>query len=47
MCNASGKAIGFQLTQVHGDELKPLMFGGKVLSESEQNYAALNKELLA
>ena len=46
MCDASGKAIGFQLTQVHGD-LKPLRFGGKVLSESEQDYAALNKELLA
>ena len=47
MCDASGKAIGFQLVQVHGDELKPLIFGGRVLSESEQDYAALNKELLA
>lgn len=42
-----GKAIGFLLAQVHDDELRPITFGGRLLSDTEQRYATLDKELLA
>ena len=35
-CDASGKAIGFMLAQMYDNMLKPIMFGGRVLSETEQ-----------
>ena len=46
-CDASGKAIGFMLTHMYHNMLKPIMFGGRVLSEAEQRYATVDKELLA
>ena len=46
-CDASGKAIGFMLAQMYDNMLKPIMFGGRVLSEVDQRYAAVDKELLA
>ena len=46
-CDASGKAIGFMLAQMYDNMLKPIMFGGRVLSEVEQRYATVDKELLA
>ena len=46
-CDASGKAIGFMLAQMYDNILKPIMFGGRVLSEAEQRYATVDKELLA
>ena len=42
-----GKAIGFLLAQVHDDELRPITFGGRLLSDTEQRDATLDKELLA
>ena len=35
-CDASGKAIGFMLAQMYDKMLKPIMFGGMVLSKAEQ-----------
>ena len=35
-CDASGSAIGFMLAQ---DQIKPITFGGRVLSETEGRYA--------
>ena len=46
-CGASGKAIGFMLAQMYDNMLKPIMFGGRVLSEAEQRYATVDRELLA
>ena len=34
-CNASGKTIGFMLAQMYDNMLKPITFGGRVLSEAE------------
>ena len=45
-CDASGKAIGFMLAQMYDNMLKPIMFGGRVLSKEEQQYATVDKELL-
>ena len=45
--DASGSAIGFMLAQQHGDQLRPVMFGGRVLSDVERPYATIDKELLA
>ena len=45
--DASGSAIGFMLAQQHGDQLRPVMFGGRVLSDVERRYATIDKELLA
>ena len=30
-CDASAKVIGFMLAQQHGDQLRPIMFGGRVI----------------
>ena len=46
-CNASDKGIGFMLAQQHDDQLRPIMFGGRVLTDIEQSYATIDKELLA
>ena len=46
-CDASGSAVGFMLAQQHGDQLRPVMFGGRVLSDTERRYATIDKELLA
>ena len=47
-CDASDKAIGFMLAQRHNDQLRPpIMFGGRVLTDVEQRYATIDKELLA
>ena len=35
------------LAQMYDNMLKPIMFGGRVLSEAEQRYATVDKELLA
>ena len=47
LSDASGKAIGFMLAQMYDNMLKPIMFRGRVLSEAEQRYATVDKELLA
>ena len=44
-CDASDKAIGFMLAQRHDDQLRPIMFGRRVLTDIEQRYAKINKEL--
>ena len=46
-CDASVKAIGFMLAQQHDDQLRPIVFGGRVLTNIEQRYATIVKELLA
>ena len=46
-CDASDKTIGFMLAQQHHDQLHPIMFGGRVLTDIEQRYATIDKELLA
>ena len=45
-CDTSGKAIGFMLAQMYDNILKPMMFGGRVLREVEQQYSTMDKELL-
>ena len=45
-CNESGKAIGCMLLKLYDNMLKPITFGGRVLSEAEQQYAAVHKQLL-
>ena len=35
------------LAQMYDNILKTIMFGGRVLSEAEQRYATVDKELLA
>ena len=47
LCDASDKAIGFMLAQRHGDQLRSIMFGGRVLTDIEHRYATIDKELLA
>ena len=46
-CDASDKAIDFMLAQLHDDQLRLIMFGGRVLTDTEQRYATIDKELLA
>ena len=46
-CNASDKAIGFMLAKQHDDQLRPIMFWRRVLTDIEQRYATIDKELLA
>ena len=46
-CDASDKAIGFMLAQQYDDQLRPIMFGGRVLTDVEQRYATIDKELMA
>ena len=46
-CDASDKAIGFMLAQRHDDQLRSIMFGGRVLTDIEHRYATIDKELLA
>ena len=45
-CDASDKAIGFMLAQQHDDQLRPIIFAGRVLTDIEQRYATIDKELL-
>ena len=45
--DASGKGIGFYLVQKHNGVLKPILFGGRVLSDAERKYAPTDQELLA
>ena len=45
--DASLTAIGFMLAQEREGELVPIMFGGRSLNKSEQNYSPLDRELLA
>ena len=35
------------LVQIHDGELKPIMFGGPVLTDTETKYATLDRKLLA
>ena len=35
------------LAQLHDNQLRPIMFGGRVLTDIEQRYATIDKELLA
>ena len=46
-CDPSDKAIGFVLAQRHDDQLSPIIFGGRVLTDVEQRYATIDKELLS
>ena len=34
------------LAQIHGEDLKPIHFGGRVLNQAERNYDPTNRELL-
>ena len=45
-CDASSSAIAFMLAQVHDGQLRSVVFGGRVLSETEGRYAVTDKELL-
>ena len=45
--DASNKAIGFSLYQEVNGELRPILYGGRVLTKAEKNYATTDKELLA
>ena len=46
-CDVSDKAISFMLAQQYDDQLRPIMFGGRVLTDVEQRYATIDKELMA
>ena len=45
-CDASDKTISFMLAQRHDDQLRLIMFGGRVLPYIEQRYATIDKEFL-
>ena len=45
--DSSNKAIGFVLMQEHDNVLKPITYGGRVLTETECRYATIDRELLA
>ena len=45
--DASNKAIGHVLLQEVEEELRPVLFGGRVLSDTEQRYSTTDKELLS
>ena len=45
--DASNKAIGHALLQEVTGELRPVLFGGRVLSDTEQRYSTTDKELLS
>lgn len=44
--DASNAGIGFVLCQEHESVLRPIFFGGRVLSETEKRYSVTDKELL-
>ena len=44
--DASAKSVGFLLAQVQDGHLRPVMFGGRVLTDAERRYATLDRELL-
>ena len=45
--NASNKAIGHVLWEKVDGELRPIFFGGRVLSDTEQRYSITDRELLS
>ena len=45
--DASNEAMGFALMQEFDNELVPITFGGRVLTEAETRYSTADKELLA
>ena len=45
--DASNNAIGFVLTQQHNDQFLPILYGGRILSDTERRYCTTDKELLA
>ena len=45
--DASNDGLGFVLSQEHNSIMKPVLFGGRLLSETERRYAVTDKELLA
>ncbi len=45
--DASEKAIGFVLAQEEQGQLRPIQFGGRVLTDTERKYSVTDKELLA
>ena len=45
--DASNKSLGYVISQEVDNELRPIKFGGRVLSKSELNYDTTTKELLA
>ena len=45
--DASNKAIGHVLLQEISGELRSILFGGRVLSDTEQRYSTTDKELLS
>ena len=45
--DASNKGLGYFISQEVDNELRPIKFGGRVLSKSELNYDTATKELLS
>ena len=45
--NASDKGLGYVISHVMDNELRPIKFGGRVLRKSEWNYDTTTKESLA
>ena len=45
--DTSNKAIGHVLLQEVTGELRPVLFGGRILSDTEQRYSTTDKELLS
>ena len=44
--DASNSAIGFTLSQEQDGEMRPNLYGGRVLSRAEKNYCTTDRELL-
>ena len=46
-CDAANSAVGFVLSQFNDGEMAPILYGGRVLTETERRYAIIDKELLS
>ena len=44
--DASNNAIGFMLGQIYDDDIRPVLFGGRVLLKAERNYDTTNLSLI-
>ena len=44
--DASMQAIGFMMAQIHDDQLRPILFGGRTLNNAEKRYNTTDRELL-
>ena len=47
MCDASDMAIGAVLGQRNDKHFQPIYYASRTLSETQQNYTTIEKELLA